>query len=266
MISFTKMEGIGNDYIYLDGIHQQVPLDEMFIQKVSHRHFGIGSDGIVVILPSEIADFKMRIFNADGSEAKMCGNGIRCFAKFCYDKGLTTNKTIRIETLSGIKTVTLLSDGKEINGARVAMGQAYLIDGGIDHQLEVDGTIYLYHLISMGNPHAVVLVDHLDIDVNKVGEIVSLDSKVPSGVNVEFVKVKNRNEIDIRVYERGSQETMACGTGACASLAECVRQELTDRKATVHLLGGNLYIQCLADDILMEGPATTVFEGVIKGE
>jgi len=258
------MEGLGNDYIYADGIHQRVPLEAEFIKRISDRHFGIGSDGLIVILPSETADFKMRIFNADGSEAKMCGNGIRCFAKFCYDHHLTDKKVLQIETLSGIKTVNLIFNGKHPTAARVSMGPAALMDGGITHQVEIEGNRYTYHLVSMGNPHAVVFVNDLSLNVNKVGEIISRDTQVDGGVNVEFVQVVNAQEISVRVYERGSQETMACGTGACASAAESLRQKLTASQVTVHLLGGDLMIQCLQDDIIMEGPATSVFEGEIQ--
>ena len=264
MIHFTKMEGIGNDYIYADAIHQNIPLDATFIRKISDRHFGIGSDGLIVILPSRLADFKMRIFNADGSEAKMCGNGIRCFAKFCYDHHLTDQKVMRIETLSGIKTVRLLFDGEKPTGAQVSMGPATFIDGGLEHNTIVNGVTYTYHLVSMGNPHAVVFCDDLGLNVNEVGEIISRDTNVAGGVNVEFVHIINKKEIAVRVYERGSQETMACGTGACASVIESLRQHLTESQVTVHLLGGDLKIICLDKDILMEGPATTVFEGEIK--
>lgn len=263
-MKFTKMEGIGNDYIYVDGISQEVSLDPAYITRLSDRHFGIGSDGMIVILPSDCADFKMRIFNADGSEAKMCGNGIRCFAKFCYDHHLTDKQEILVETLSGIKSVRLLTENEHVTGARVQMGAASLMDDGQDHVVAIHQQCYRYRLLSMGNPHAVVFVDDLSLNVNQLGDIISRDTQVDGGVNVEFVQVINRHEIKVRVYERGSQETMACGTGACASVAECCLKQLTDCEVTVHLLGGDLNILYRPEEIIMEGPARTVFEGEVE--
>lgn len=255
-MKFTKMEGLGNDYIYVDGIHQKLNLDPKEITRISSFHTGIGSDGVIVILESEIADFKMRIFNKDGSEAKMCGNGIRCFAKFCVDQHLTTKNHLRIETLSGIKTVDILeNEGKQAK-VKVDMGQGLFIKE--THVLYQKQPMTFYE-VSMGNPHAITFVEDLDFDVNEAGRILK---KLIGDVNIEFVKVINEHEIQMRVYERGSEETMACGTGACASAFATKLFRQGNSRINVHLLGGDLDIE-MTDTILMTGPATTVFKGEI---
>lgn len=259
-MKFTKMEGIGNDYIYIDAISQQVPTTKNWIQNISMPHYGIGSDGVILILESDIADFKMRIFNKDGSEAKMCGNGIRCFAKFCYDHQLTSKTTLLIETLSGIRKVSLQLDKNKVVGATVDMGEPKKLS-----DIKKLGTLS-YQLISMGNPHAVVFVDDLNLDIETIGELISRDSKIEGGVNVEFVKVLNDHEIQMRVLERGSGETLACGTGACASVMHCIYQNLTSNEVLVHLLGGDLNILYSDNHVYMSGACKTVFEGVIYND
>lgn len=264
MLSFVKMEGIGNDYIYMNGISQNIPLNKKFIQRISDRHFGIGSDGLVVILKSDCADFKMRIFNADGSEAKMCGNGIRCLAKFCYDQKLTDKTQLNIETLSGVKEVSLWLQDKHVMGASVWMGPATFPFGLTFQTVVIQKHRYDYTLVSMGNPHAVVLVSDFNFDVAYVGKKISQDSLVNGGVNVEFVRVIDRQHIQIRVYERGSQETLACGTGACAAVACLHKLGMVETEVEVQLAGGSLLIVYSAQNILMKGAARTVYQGMIK--
>ena len=228
-LHFTKMEGLGNDYIYVDGINQDVCMDKEFIKKISDRHFGIGSDGMIVILPSDKYDFKMRMFNLDGSEGKMCGNGIRCFAKFIYDHKLSDKHVLEIETKAGLRIVELLFDGDKCIGAKVDMGKPILTCSDIpcnyNQETMIDQTIviddYKYNLtsISMGNPHTVTFVDDLEtLDLKKIGPKFEFHEMFPEGVNTEFVEVINDHYIKMRVWERGSGETMACGTGACAAM------------------------------------------------
>ena len=258
MLKFTKMHGIGNDYIYMDGISQQVPTDPKWIEKISDRHFGIGSDGLIIILPSTVADFKMRIFNADGSEAKMCGNGIRCFAKFCVDHHLTNKKVLKIETLSGIREVTLIDSDE----ASCAMGVPVI---GQKLTVHVDEQAYRCYEVSMGNPHAVLYVDDLDLDVDYLGEQISKQVR-DDGVNVEFVQILSPDHIAIRVFERGSRETLACGTGACAAFAKSHQLGLVKDQVTVTLPGGDLQINFNNAEVIMQGPATTVYDGLIEEE
>lgn len=273
-LHFTKMEGIGNDYIYIDGIHQQVPLDKAFIQKISDRHFGIGGDGLIVILESEKYDFKMRMFNLDGSEGMMCGNGIRCFAKFCYDNHLTNKKVLKIETKAGLRVVELIFEGDEVVGAKVDMQEPVIQCSSIPVRYEketmINESIYIgqkeYRLtaISMGNPHVVTYVDSLHFDIEKIGKIFENHPMFPQSVNTEFVEVINDHYLKMRVWERGSGETMACGTGACAVMYASYLNGYCKEKTTVELLGGKLEIEFLDGHIFMTGPATTVFKGVIK--
>lgn len=276
MLEFTKMEGIGNDYIYIDGIHQQVPMHSTFIQNISAFHTGIGSDGMIVILSSDKADFMMRIFNRDGSEAKMCGNGIRCFAKFVYDHRLTNQTFFTIETLGGIKKVWLNVENNEVVSVKVDMGVPVLKTEDIpcvfDKKTMINETVNVHHhdyqltAISMGNPHVVMFVDDMDFPIREIGPVFEHHEMFPEGVNTEFVQVIDRHHIKMRVWERGSEETMACGTGACASMYASYLNGYCDSHVEVELLGGVLDIEYVDDRIYMTGPAQTVFEGKLKEE
>lgn len=276
MLKFLKMEGIGNDYVYFDGINQDVPTDETFIQKVSNRHIGIGSDGVIIILPSETCDFRMRMFNLDGSEGKMCGNGIRCFSKFVYDQGLTDKTTLKIETLAGIRTCELnVEDGKVVSVC-VDMGEPITLCSDIpvnyskvemvNAPIEIDGNTYYCTAVSMGNPHVIQYVDTLDFDIEAIGPMFEHASLFPESVNTEFVKVVDREHLKMRVWERGSGETMACGTGACAVMYASYLNNKCDEKVDVELLGGHLQIELRDKKIFMTGPARTTFEGTLKEE
>ena len=277
MLRFTKMEGLGNDYVYICTINQKISNPSELSKKISDRHFGIGSDGLILISESKIADFKMNIYNADGSEAEMCGNGIRCAGKFVYDKGYTDKTELTFETLAGVKKLVLFLDDDKVSFVSVDMGQPILNPSLIpvrDYILkEFDGKEFVkvikndYELtcISMGNPHAIMFVKSFDEkSVSKVGSLIENFDNFPNKTNVEFIKVISRNEIDMRVWERGSGETLACGTGACASVVACFLNGYTDRKVFVNLLGGKLEIDYDLDNhVYMKGPARTVFEGEI---
>lgn len=274
-LHFTKMEGLGNDYIYFDGINQKIPMDKDFITKISNRHFGIGSDGMIVILPSDQYDFKMRMFNLDGSEAMMCGNGIRCFAKFIYDHKLSDKHVLKIETKSGLRVVELLFEDSKCIGAKVNMGKPILTCKDIpctyDQETMIDVTVMIddqnYRLttISMGNPHTVTFVDDLEsLDLAVLGPKFEHHELFPESVNTEFVQVVNDHYVKMRVWERGSGETMACGTGACAVMYACYLNNYTTNKVTVELLGGCLEIAYEEETIMMTGPAVSVFEGTIE--
>ena len=260
---FTKMHGLGNDYLYVFG---EVPEDvEELSRRLSDRHFGAGSDGMIYISPSSVADFKMRIFNADGSEALMCGNGIRCVGKYVYDKGHTRKTALRIETLSGIKDVGLtLLDGR-VDRATVGMGTAEVKD---TLELDADGTTVRGVPVSVGNPHFVVFVDDAEAaPVDILGPAIEHHEAFPGGVNVEFAQVLSRDEIRMRVWERGSGITMACGTGACATAAAAVAQDRCPygRPIAIHLDGGDLHIRVSSDGtVTMTGPATNVYEGDVE--
>ncbi len=274
MIKFTKMNGLGNDYVYIDAIHQDINEPSSLARFVSNRNFGIGSDGLILICKSDIADFKMRMFNSDGSEAEMCGNGIRCVGKFVYDKGLTNKTEVAIETLAGIKYLKLnVKDGK-VDTARVDMGEPIFEPNKIPVNTEenpvknlmvmAQGKDFNMTCVSMGNPHAITIVEDVKkFDVEKYGKVLEIDKVFPKRINVEFAEIVDKNNIKMRVWERGAGETLACGTGACATLVACNINGYTDRKATIELLGGNLYIEWNEEDnhVYMTGPATTVFEG-----
>lgn len=276
MLKFTKMEGIGNDYIYIDGISQDVPMNVEFIQRISNRHYGIGSDGLIVILESEHYDFKMRMFNLDGSEAKMCGNGIRCFAKFVYDHHLTHQTYLEIETLGGVKKVWLTVSDEKVVSVKVDMGVPILKtqdipclfdkEEMIQEPINIDDCILEVTAVSMGNPHAVIYVNDLDYDIKNIGEKIEKLPMFPESVNTEFVEVINRQYLKMRVWERGSGETMACGTGACAVMYASYINGLCENKVQVELLGGILDISYEQGHIFMCGPARTVFEGIIDEE
>lgn len=276
MIRFTKMHGAGNDYIYIDGSKYNIDNPGSFAKEISDRHFGIGSDGLVLILPSEICDFKMRMFNSDGSEAEMCGNASRCVGKYVYDKRLTDKNEITLETNAGIKRLSLFVSDGYVSSVKVDMGEPVLhgrlipvssdAEKVVSVPLEVNGKEINVTCVSMGNPHAVVFCDNItDEDVLVTGKMIETHPFFPKRANVEFCRIDDRNNITMRVWERGAGETLACGTGACASLVSAVLNGLTEREATVHLLGGDLKIKWGKDNhIYMTGPAVTVFEGELS--
>lgn len=276
MLKFTKMEGIGNDYIYFDGINQNIPMNETFIRKISDRHKGIGSDGMIVILNSDICDFKMRMFNLDGSEGKMCGNGIRCFAKFVYDHHLTDKTYLEIETLGGIKKVWLNVRDRIVESVKVDMGEPIIKSKDIpclfeketliDEAIEVGGREYYCTSVSMGNPHVVLYVDDLDFDISVLGKQFENHPMFPESVNTEFVVRVDREHLKMRVWERGSGETLACGTGSCAVMYASYLNGFCDEKVEVELIGGKLDIEYKDGRIYMSGPARTTFEGMIDEE
>lgn len=279
MIKFTKMHGLGNDYVYIDAINQKIENESSLAKFVSNRHFGIGSDGLILICKSEVADFKMRMFNSDGSEAEMCGNGIRCVGKFVYDKGLTNKTTVKIETLAGIKTLILnIKDGK-VESARVDMGEPILEAEKIpvistekpvkNLELEAENKKFKFTCVSMGNPHAITIVENTkEFDVEKYGKVLEIDKAFPKKANIEFAQIIDRQNINMRVWERGAGETLACGTGACATAVACNLNGLTDRKVNIELLGGTLNIEWNETDnhVYMTGPAVTVFDGELYEE
>ena len=277
MIKFTKMQGLGNDYVYMDAIHQKIENESSLAQFVSNRHFGIGSDGLILICKSDIADFKMRMFNSDGSEAEMCGNGIRCVGKFVYDKGLTDKTTVTIETLAGIKTLELNTKDGKVETVKVDMGEPILNPKEIpvisdeepvkNLMLEAEGRKFKFTCVSMGNPHAITEVEDTEkFDVEKYGKVLEVDKAFPNKTNVEFIQIVDKNHVKMRVWERGAGETLACGTGACATAVACYLNGKTDRNVEVELLGGKLYIEWNEENnhIYMTGPAVTVFEGVLE--
>ena len=256
---FTKMHGLGNDYLYVYG-EPEAP-EELSV-RLSERHFGAGSDGMIWISPSDVADFKMRIFNADGSEAKMCGNGIRCVGKYVYDKGYTDKTCLKIETLSGIRTLHLSVSNGRVKSVTVDMGQAQPQE---DMTLLVDGRQVVCTPVSVGNPHVVIFVDNAEkIPLTELGAKIEHNEAFPGGVNVEFVQVLGENDLRMRVWERGSGVTMACGTGACASAMAAVKKHLCSygEPVSVHLDGGVLEIKIAPDNtVTMTGPAETIYEG-----
>ena len=279
MIKFTKMHGLGNDYVYIDAINQKIENESSLAKFVSNRHFGIGSDGLILICKSEIADFKMRMFNSDGSEAEMCGNGIRCVGKFVYDKRLTNKTTVKIETLAGIKTLILNTKDGKVETARVDMGEPILEAEKIpvisteepvkNLELEAENKKFKFTCVSMGNPHAITIVENTkEFDVEKYGKVLEIDKAFPKKANIEFAQIVDRQNINMRVWERGAGETLACGTGACATAVACNLNGLTDRKVNIELLGGTLNIEWNETDnhVYMTGPAVTVFDGELYEE
>lgn len=277
-LTFTKMHGIGNDYIYFNAFSQQIDDPAALSVRVSDRHFGIGGDGIILICPGEYADAKMRMFNADGSEGMMCGNAIRCVGKYIYDNGIVApdKTTVTIETLSGIKTLALtIEDGTAV-GARVDMGAPILSaaeipmiadsERVIGGDLTVGGREYTVTAVSMGNPHCVTFVDDVDaVEIEKIGPLFEHHSAFPDRVNTEFVRVIDDHTLQMRVWERGSGETWACGTGACASAVAACENGYCKRgeDITVHLRGGDLVIRYTDETVFMTGSATKVFDGEI---
>lgn len=275
-MKFTKMQGLGNDYVYVNCFEEKVENPSELAVKVSDRHFGIGSDGLILIRPSEVADFRMTMFNADGSESEMCGNGIRCVGKYVYDYGLTDKTVVSVETLAGIKYLKfLIKDGK-VDMVTVNMGEPILKpelvpvvgegDAVIDSPIEVDGKEYKMTCVSMGNPHSVVFVDDVDnFPLHEVGPLFEHHKAFPRRVNAEFCQVIDRTHAKMRVWERGTGETLACGTGTCATAVACILNGKTEDEVTITLLGGDLIIRWDREKnvIYMTGPARVVFDGEI---
>lgn len=279
MIEFVKMHGLGNDYLYINCIKNREPLfPEELAKRLSNRHFGVGADGIILVCNSKIADFKMRIFNSDGSEAEMCGNGIRGFAKYVYDYNLIDKNEFKIETLAGIRKVKLNTLNKSITeNITVDMGEPILHPVKIpvltreeppikDLKIVIKNKIFTITCVSMGNPHAIIRLHNLeDINVKEYGPLIENRSEFPKRTNVEFIEIKDRSRIKMKVWERGAGETLACGTGACASTVASVLNGYTERKVVVELLGGELEVEWNEENshVYMTGPATTVFRGRI---
>lgn len=277
-MKFTKMHGTGNDYIYVNGLVETIENPAEFAIQYSDRHKGIGSDGLVMILASETCDFRMRMFNADGSESEMCGNASRCIGKYVYDKGLTNKTTLTLETLAGVKVLQLfIGADQKVEKVTVDMGEPILDvalipvtsdkNRVINEPLAFNSEIrYNITTVSMGNPHAVIFTtDILQLDLPKIGPVIENAAIFPRRTNTEFIEVLTNNHVKMRVWERGSGETMACGTGACASVVAGVLNGLISRRTTVELLGGELTIEWKEEDnhVYLTGGATTVFEGEI---
>ena len=274
-MKFTKLHGCGNGYIYVNLFEEKLDNPAEMSIKVSDHHFGIGSDGLITIGPSDIADFAMRIYNADGSEAEMCGNGIRCVGKYVYDHGLTDKTSIAVESGAGIKYLTLNVENGKVATVCVDMGEPILApaeipvvaegDVVIDEPIQVGDKEWKMTCVSMGNPHAVVFIDTpvKEFELEKYGPLFEHHERFPKRTNTEFVRVISRTEADMRVWERGSAETWACGTGTCATVVACILKGLTDREVLVHLVGGDLVIRWdeETNHVFMTGPATEVFSG-----
>ena len=276
-MKFTKMHGIGNDYVYVNCFQETVENPSEVAIKVSDRHFGIGSDGLILIKPSEKADFEMEMYNADGSQGAMCGNGIRCVAKYVYDYGLTDKTSISVDTKSGVKYLELTVEEGKVREVRVNMGSPelqtekipmiYPMDKVISQPLNVHEQIYEVTAVSMGNPHAVVYLDDVkNLKIEEAGPYFEKHRAFPESVNTEFVRVIDRNTVEMRVWERGSGETLACGTGACAVTVASVLNGYTEEEVTVKLLGGDLKIFWDREKnlVYMTGPAAVVFDGEIQ--
>ena len=273
-MKFTKMHGIGNDYVYVNCFEETVRDPEALAVRISRPHFGVGSDGLVLIEPSDVADFGMRIFNSDGSESEMCGNATRCIGKYVYERGLTDKTELTLMTRAGLKQLQLRARGGKVHSVRVDMGSPELdprrvpvdLPGEIvlGHRLDVGGMMYAIHCVSMGNPHCVIFVrDPDDVDLPMVGPLIENHRIFPNRTNVEFVTVRDRQHLRMRVWERGAGETLACGTGACAALVASVLTGKADREAEVRLNGGVLQIAWSPEDnhVYKEGPAEFVFDG-----
>ena len=276
-MKFTKMQGLGNDYVYVNCMEQMVEDAAETARRVSDRHFGIGSDGLILICPSDKADFEMRMYNADGSRGEMCGNGIRCVGKYVYDYGLTDKTSLSVETLGGIKHLFLEVEDGKVSLVKVDLGPAILepekipvtAEGSrvVDEPLQVDGKTFRMTCVSMGNPHAVIYVDDVQgMDLEKTGPSFENHERFPNRINTEFAHVLDRNTVEMRVWERGSGETLACGTGACAVAVASILNGYTEDQVTVRLLGGDLKIEWdrEANKVYMTGPAEVVFDGEIR--
>ena len=277
-MKFTKMQGIGNDYVYVNCLQETIENPSELAKKISDRHYGVGSDGLIMINPSDKADFEMEMYNADGSRGEMCGNGIRCVAKYVYDYGLTDKTSISVETLAGIKYLDLTVEDGKVVLVKVDMGKPMLRpeevpvvsekEEVIDEPITVDGQEYMMTCVSMGNPHAVVFIDQdvKEFPLETVGVKFENHERFPKRVNTEFVNVLDRHTAQMRVWERGSGETLACGTGACAVAVACALNGLTEDEVTVKLLGGDLQIKWDREKntVYMTGPAEVVFDGEWK--
>lgn len=282
-IKFTKMHGCGNDYIYINGIKEHIEHDKKaeLVRRLSDRHFGIGGDGVIFINKGKEAEFEMEMYNADGSRAQMCGNGIRCVAKYAYDYGLADKKSITVESFGSVKylELTVGADDK-VSSVRVNMGAPILKatdipvisdnERVVDEEIEVNGKIYRMTCVSMGNPHAVVFVRDIDdmknFDIESVGPYFESHKRFPERTNTEFARVIDKNNVQMRVWERGTGETLACGTGCCATTVACVLNGLTDACVNVHVLGGVIKCEWNREEniVYMDGPAATVFDGEIE--
>lgn len=284
-LNFTKMEGLGNDYVYVNCFKETVPNPSELSIKISDRHFGIGSDGLILIKPSEVADFTMEMYNADGSQSEMCGNGIRCVGKYVYDYGLTDKEEISVETLAGIKYLKFVIDRKDASDrgtvamVTVNMGEPIFkssevpvdlgkeLDMVLDYPVTIDGKEYNITCVSMGNPHCIAFVEDTDsFPLEEIGPKFESNPIFPRRVNAEFVQVVSRDYLKMRVWERGSGETLACGTGTCATVVASILNGLTEDEVTVRLLGGELIIKWDRETnlVYMTGPAKVVFDGVIE--
>lgn len=273
-MKFTKMHGCGNDYVYVNGFTEKIKDKKAFAIAVSDRHFGIGGDGAIFINPSEVADFEMEMYNADGSRGEMCGNGIRCVAKYVYDNGLTNQTKISIVSCGKIKYLELFLTEQKVELVKVNMGEPILKaneipvksdhDTVINEEIKVEDSFYYMTCVSMGNPHAVIFKEEVkDLNLEEIGPKFENHHRFPNRINTEFVKVIDRNTVEMRVWERGTGETLACGTGCCATAMACILNNLTESKVKVKVLGGEIEIEYHKDDnlIYMTGPATFVFEG-----
>lgn len=271
---FTKMQGTGNDYVYVNGFDQEICQPCQLARKISDRHFGVGSDGLVLILPSAIADVRMRMFNPDGTEAEMCGNASRCVGKYVYENGLVRKNIISLETRAGVKLLHLSILGNEVTAVTVDMGEPILTpelvpvslgkERCLGEVLTVDDQEYAITAVSMGNPHAVIFMENVDsLELPVIGPKFETHTAFPQKTNTEFIEVLSSTHIKMRVWERGTGETLACGTGACAAVVACVLNGLTDRKVTVDLKGGTLFVEWNEGNnhVFMTGPAVTVFTG-----
>ncbi len=276
-MKFTKMQGLGNDYVYVNCFEEKIDNPVETAIKVSNRNFGIGSDGLIMINPSKVADCEMEMYNADGSRSEMCGNGIRCVGKYVYDYGIAKKPRISVETLAGIKYLDFTIEDDKVKLVKVDMGSPELVpanipvaadgDSAIDEPIVVDDVEYRMTCVSMGNPHAVVYIDDVKgLDIEKVGPKFENHERFPRRVNTEFVRVIDRNTVEMRVWERGSGETLACGTGACAVAVASILNGHTENKVTVKLLGGDLFIEWdrEANRVYMTGPAEVSFDGEIQ--
>lgn len=278
-MKFTKMQGCGNDYVYINGFTEKIGDKPAFVRAVSDRHFGVGGDGAIFINPSEEADFEMEMYNADGTRAEMCGNGIRCVAKYVYDKGLTDREQISIVSFGNVKYVDLYVENGLVRSVKVNMGAPVLeakkvpvksaMERSVDEPITVNGKEYRMTCVSMGNPHAVVFMENIaKLDIASIGPLFENHEVFPNRTNTEFVEVVDRTHVNMRVWERGTGETLACGTGCCATVAACVLNGLTEDKVTVRVLGGEIDIRWDREEnlIYMTGPAETVFEGEFPWE
>lgn len=277
-MKFTKMHGLGNDYVYVNCFQENVENPSEISKMVSDRHFGIGSDGLILIKPSDVADFRMDMYNADGSQAEMCGNGIRCVGKYVYDYGLTDKTSVSVETLAGIKYLDFQVENGKVAQITVDMGKpelrAELVPVVSEQEQVINETIYVagknwkMTAVSMGNPHCVIFIEEpvKNFPLEEVGPQFESHERFPKRVNTEFIQVLDRKTVNMRVWERGSGETMACGTGACASAVAAILCGYTEDEITLHLLGGDLKVRWDREEnrVYMTGPATVVFDGEIN--